>query len=113
MTLEEIVEVLNNNIELSRTAQQLDTNLGHLVLQKTVDVNPTFKSYKKFSLILWFVKNKNNSKVFSVEKQTSYSTYDKDIKELENLTATKRNVRLLLKQNPKTFGTQSVDFFNY
>ena len=84
MTLEEIVEVLNNNIELSRTAQQLDTNLGHLVLQKTVDVNPTFKSYKKFSLILWFVKNKNNSKVFSVEKQTSYSTYDKDIKELDN-----------------------------
>ena len=84
MTLEEIVEVLNNNIELSRTAQQLDTNLGHLVLQKTVDVNPTFKSYKKFSLILWFVKNKNSSKVFSVEKQTSYSTYDKDIKELDN-----------------------------
>lgn len=84
MTLEEIVEVLNNNIELSRTAQQLNTNLGHLVLQKTVDVNPTFKSYKKFSLILWFVKNKNNSKVFSVEKQTSYSTYDKDIKELDN-----------------------------
>lgn len=84
MTLEEIVEVLNNNIELSRTAQQLDTNLGHLVLQKTVDVNPTFKSYKKFSLILWFVKNKNNSKVLSVEKQTSYSTYDKDIKELDN-----------------------------
>lgn len=36
-----------------------------------------------------------------------------DIKELENLTATKRNVRLLLKQNPKTFDTQSVDFFNY
>ena len=84
MTLEDIIEVLNNNIELSRTAQQLDTNLGHLVLQKTVDVNPTCKSYKKFSLILWFVKNKNNSKVFSVEKQTSYSTYDKDIKELDN-----------------------------
>ena len=83
MTLEEIVEVLNNNIELSRTAQQLDTNLGHLVLQKTVDVNPTFKSYKKFSLILWFVKNKNNSKVFSIEKQTSYSTYDKDMIELD------------------------------
>ena len=83
MTLEEIVEVLNNNIELSRTAQQLDTNLGHLVLQKTVDVNPTFKSYKKFYLVVWFVRDKKKSKVLSVEKQTSYSTYDKDMIELD------------------------------
>lgn len=83
MTLEDIIEVLNSNVELCRTAQQLDTNLGHLVLQRTIDVNPTFKSYKKFYLVVWFVKDKKKSKVLSVEKQTSYSTYDKDMTKLD------------------------------
>lgn len=35
------------------------------------------------------------------------------LERLESLTASRRNVRLLLKQNPDSFNTKDIDFFDY
>lgn len=48
------------------------------------------------------------------KEQTSFYEFykkHKDISDLENMVATKKNLRLLLKQNPKTLDTRSIDFW--
>lgn len=41
----------------------------------------------------------------------NYLISEMNVEELEDLTINKKNVRLLLKQNPETFNTQYIDFF--
>ena len=46
-------------------------------------------------------------------QESFYEFYgkNKDISALEDMVASKRNLRLLLKQNPKTLDTRSIDFW--
>ena len=61
-------------------------------------------------LVLWEdIFNWSRSK----EQESFYEFYgkNKDISTLEDIVASKRNLRLLLKQNPKTLDTRSIDFW--
>lgn len=67
MRVEDIVEVFNEHIEAKRKEIGISTN-GHLVLQRTIEPNSTFKVYKTYELILWFVKNKEKQQVLSLSQ---------------------------------------------
>lgn len=55
MKVEYIIEGLNKHIEDMRKIDNILTR-GHLVLQRVITTNPTFKAYKSYEAILWFVK---------------------------------------------------------
>lgn len=55
MRIEDIIESLNRHIEDKRQLNKLDNLLGHLVLQKSITANSTFKAYKVISYTLWYV----------------------------------------------------------
>lgn len=58
MRAEDIVEGLNRHIEDRRSQRDISSK-GHLVLQRLIEPHPTFKAYKTYKAILWFVKGKN------------------------------------------------------
>lgn len=66
MKIEDIIEELNRYIENKRADEHISVN-GHLVLQRTVFPNSTFKAYKSYEIILWFVKDKKKYKVLSLK----------------------------------------------
>lgn len=51
MKIEDVIESLNRHIEYRRSLKNI-TAKGHLVLQKIVIPNPTFKAYKEYKVIL-------------------------------------------------------------
>ena len=55
MKAEDIIEGLNQSIEDKRDALKIKAT-GHLVLQRTVKPHQTFKAYKEYESIVWFVK---------------------------------------------------------
>ena len=55
MKVEDIIEGLNQSIEDKRDALKIKAT-GHLVLQRTVKPHQTFKAYKEYESIVWFVK---------------------------------------------------------
>lgn len=59
MKLEEIIEGLNRHIENKRKSLGINPLQGHLVLQKTVKSNDTFKAYKEYNFTIWFVKGRD------------------------------------------------------
>lgn len=65
MKLEYIIEGLNRHIDSKRKSANILEG-GHLVLQKIITPNPTFKAYKSYEAILWFVNNSNKYKVLVV-----------------------------------------------
>ena len=65
MRAEDIVEGLNRHIEDRRSERDIPSK-GHLVLQRVVEPHPTFKVYKTYKAILWFVKGKNRYIVISL-----------------------------------------------
>lgn len=74
MTLEDLIEALNRYIDEKRKAI-LPYRLSHLVLQRIVEPHPTFKSYKKYTLILWVVyDDKSKYRVLTLQHQ--YNTKD-------------------------------------
>lgn len=58
MKIEDIIEGLNLHIEDRRSIKNISSK-GHLVLQRIIEPHPTFKAYKTYKAILWFVKGKN------------------------------------------------------
>ena len=54
MTGEDIIEALNRNIESRRRENKINT-VGHLVLLRTIKMNSTFKAYKTYEAIVYFV----------------------------------------------------------
>lgn len=66
MRAEDIVEGLNKHIEDKRDSLKLNTT-GHLVLQRIVKPHQTFKAYKEYEAILWFVKRSKKYRVISVK----------------------------------------------
>ena len=69
MKAEDIIEGLNKHIEDRRKISNILTK-GHLVLQRVITPNPTFKAYKSYEAILWFVKCGKKYRVITV-KQTA------------------------------------------
>ena len=55
MKAEDIIEGLNRSIEDKRDVLKIKTT-GHLVLQRTVRPHQTFKAYKEYESLIWFVK---------------------------------------------------------
>lgn len=68
MSIEDIIESLNRHINLERGAQKISAN-SHLVLQRTIEPNPTCKSYKKYEWIVWLIDNDCKYKVIVVSLQ--------------------------------------------
>ena len=56
MKAEDIIEGLNQSIEDKRDALKIKAT-GHLVLQRTVTPHQTFKAYKEYKFVVWFVKD--------------------------------------------------------
>ena len=56
MKAEDIIEGLNQSIEDKRDALKIKAT-GHLVLQRTVMPHQTFKAYKEYKFVVWFVKD--------------------------------------------------------
>ena len=67
MKTEDIIEGLNRSIEDKREAFKIKTT-GHLVLQRTVKPHQTFKSYKEYESIIWFVKNGKKHRVIALKE---------------------------------------------
>lgn len=65
MKAEDIVEGLNRHIEDRRSERNISSK-GHLILQRVVEPHPTFKVYKTYKAILWFVKGKSRHIVISL-----------------------------------------------
>lgn len=59
MKLEEVIEGLNRHIEGRRKSLGIDPIQGHLVLQKTIKSNSTFKAYKEYNFTIWFIKGRD------------------------------------------------------
>lgn len=67
MKIEDIIESLNKHIEDKRNLQKLHNLSGHLVLQKFIDTNSTFKAYKIINYTLWFVNLDKKYKVLHIQ----------------------------------------------
>lgn len=67
MKAEDIIEGLNRSIEDRRDTLKIKTT-GHLVLQRTVKQRQTFKAYKEYESIIWFVKNGKKYAVITVKE---------------------------------------------
>ena len=67
MKAEDIIEGLNKHIEEKRKELNISTK-GHLVLQKLITPSPTFKAYKFYEMILWFVKPGKKQQLFSISQ---------------------------------------------
>ena len=61
LKLEDIIEGLNRSIEDYRKARNIVTT-GHLVIQKSIKPHKTFKAYKEYEVIVWFINGKNKYK---------------------------------------------------
>lgn len=65
MKAEDIIEGLNKHIEDRRSYMGIPSK-GHLVLQRVIEPHPTFKAYKTYKAVLWFVKEKDRHIVISL-----------------------------------------------
>ena len=57
MKTEDIVEAINLELEDERRQLQIESK-GHFVLQRNVEIDPSFKIYKTYSIKLWYFKTK-------------------------------------------------------
>lgn len=62
MKAEDIIEGLNKHIETRRSERGIE-NVGHMVLQKEIIPNTSFKVYKTYKYTLWFTKRCESYKV--------------------------------------------------
>lgn len=67
MKVEDIIEGLNKHIEEKRKELNINTK-GHLVLQKLITPSPTFKAYKFYEMILWFVKSGKRQRLLTISQ---------------------------------------------
>lgn len=67
MKAEDIIEGLNRSIEDKRYELKINTT-GHLVLQRTVKPHQTFKAYKEYESVIWFVKDGKKYRVITIKE---------------------------------------------
>lgn len=65
-SMNNIVEGLNRFIEVERFKKDIITD-GHLVMHKSIEINPLAKAYKNYTVTIWFVKGVNKYKVVTVK----------------------------------------------
>lgn len=58
MKVEDIIEGFNRHIDNKRIALNISPK-GHVVLQKMSTSHPTFKAYKEYEYIVWFIVGTN------------------------------------------------------
>ncbi len=66
MKAEDIIEGLNKHIEAKRWERGIK-GLGHLVLQREIIPNSSFKVYKEYKYTLWFAKKGKSYKVITIQ----------------------------------------------
>lgn len=65
MKLDDIIEGLNRHIDKVRRDNNIKAT-GHLVIQSTLTPNLSFKAYKTYEIILWYVTKSNRFRIFTV-----------------------------------------------
>ena len=65
MKAEDLVEALNIHIIQTRRSNNIDSK-SHIVLQKNIEQNNTFKAYKTYVRTLWYVNGRNKYIIFKV-----------------------------------------------
>ena len=65
MQIEDLIEAFNLTISQYRTSNNIDTK-SHIVLQKNIEQNSTFKAYKTYVRTLWYVNGKNKYVILKV-----------------------------------------------
>ena len=68
MTLEDVIEALNSYI-YNKRREMYSFASSHLVLQRVLEPHETFKSYKRYSLILWIVVSNDKQRLLTVQYQ--------------------------------------------
>lgn len=90
MKVEDIIEGLNRHIEEKRRELNISTK-GHLVLQKLITPNPTFKTYKVCEITLWFVKSSKKHKLLNISQTVKMTDGQEDSinRDMNTLLSTK------------------------
>ena len=65
MQIEDLIEAFNLTISQYRKLHNID-NKSHIVLQKNIEQNNTFKAYKTYIRTLWYVNGRNKYIIFKV-----------------------------------------------
>ena len=65
MQIEDLIEAFNLTISQYRKSNNID-NRGHVVLQKNIEQNNTFKAYKTYVRTLWYVNGRNKYIILKV-----------------------------------------------
>lgn len=65
MKLDDIIEGLNRHIDKVRRDNNIKAT-GHLVIQSTLTPNLSFKAYKTYEIILWYVTKSKRFRIFTV-----------------------------------------------
>ena len=65
MQIEDLIEAFNLTISQYRKSNNID-NKSHIVLQKNIEQNSTFKAYKTYVRTLWYVNGKNKYVILKV-----------------------------------------------
>ena len=65
MQIEDLIEAFNLTISQYRKLNNID-NKSHIVLQKNIEQNNTFKAYKTYIRTLWYVSGRNKYVILKV-----------------------------------------------
>ena len=65
MQIEDLIEAFNLTISQYRKLNNIDSK-SHIVLQKNIEQNNTFKAYKTYVRTLWYVNGRNKYIIFKV-----------------------------------------------
>ena len=65
MQIEDLIEAFNLTISQYRKLHNIDSK-SHIVLQKNIEYNNTFKAYKTYVRTLWYVNGRNKYIIFKV-----------------------------------------------
>ena len=65
MQIEDLIEAFNLTISQYRKSNNID-NKSHIVLQKNIEQNNTFKAYKTYVRTLWYVNGRNKYIILKV-----------------------------------------------
>lgn len=65
MQIEDLIEAFNLTIRQYRKSNNIDSK-SHIVLQKNIEQNNTFKAYKTYVRTLWYVNGRNKYIILKV-----------------------------------------------
>ena len=65
MQIEDLIEAFNLTISQYRKLNNIDSK-SHIVLQKNIEQNSTFRAYKTYVRTLWYVNGRNKYIIFKV-----------------------------------------------